>query len=95
MDHGSINNDQNSAVSSHLLSCKPFHEIVSLMNIGNSDDTLNTQSHVLEAVRNHTNVVARNDNWSQLCFLETLFYKRHSPSLNDGLKAMKTFKLFT
>ena len=94
-EHGSINNDQTSAISSHLLSCTHFHEMVSLINIGNSDDSINVQSHVLEAVRKHTNIVARNDNWVQLCFLETLFYKRNSPSLNDGLKAMKTFKLFT
>ena len=94
-EHGSINNEQNSAVSNHLLLCEPFHEMVSFMNIGNSDDSLNVQSHVLEAVRNNTNIVARNDNWLQLCFLETLFCKRFSPSLNDGLKPMKTFRLFT
>ena len=96
-EHGTYRYEQTTAVYTHLMSCQSFQDMVRFLNIGYGDETngINIPSHILEAARENTEILARNDDWVQLCFLETLFFKRMSPALNDGLKAMKAFKLFT
>ena len=39
-------------------------------------------------------LVDKNSNWTQLCFLESLYIKRLNPALNAGIKATKELNLF-
>ena len=87
-----------SAVLKHLNSCPYFNDIVSLCRLPdiltNNSCSIDKNKHIEHAIFNHTQILQQNNNWLQLCFLESLFIKRHSPSLNVGVKATKNLVLF-
>ena len=87
-----------SAIGKHLYECEHFQHIVNLYNISNFSEMepafIETQYHISSAISNNTRVIDRNNNWTQLCFLESLYIKRLNPALNVGIKATKELNLF-
>ena len=41
----------------------------------------------------NTRILDKNNNWTQLCFLESLYIKRLNPALSVGIKATKELRL--
>ena len=87
-----------STVGKHLNECEHFHHIVNLYNIsvylefGHS--FIETYYHISSAIAENTRILDKNNNWTQLCFLELLYIKRLNPALNVGIKATKKLNLF-
>jgi len=97
LEHGSYRKDQNTNVYKHLSACKYYDEITSLFALPCGDNKrvcLNTPQHLIETAIDSINILARNDDWVQLCFLESLYIKREKPALNTGCKATKELQLF-
>ena len=90
--------DHNSAMFQHLHGCKAFKFLFSLNNLpecfNNKGDVANFKSHVHQTILNNVTIIACNNNYNQLCFLESLLIKRHKPRLNYGSKAAKELVLF-
>ena len=90
--------DHNSAMFQHLHSCEAFKLLFSLNNLpgcfNNKADVANFTSHVNQSNLNNTTIIACNDNYNQLCFLESLLIKRYIPQLNYGIKTAKELVLF-
>ena len=62
------------------------------------DVTLTNQDileHIRTAVTNNVRIIGKTDNWTELCFLESLNIKWKKPSLNTGIKATKELVLFS
>ena len=97
-EHGTYRKDQTSAVYNHLSSCPSFKELLSIFMLPCDRDasmlSINIPQHILETVKNNTKIIALNDSWVQLCFLEALLIKRLLPSLNQGIKNAKDLVLF-
>ena len=55
---------------------------------------INIPQHLIECAKNSIKILARNDNYTQLSFLESLHIKRENPPLNKGIKATKELQLF-
>ena len=47
-----------------------------------------------DIIAENTHILDKNNNWTQLCFLESLYIKRLNPALNVGIKATKELNLF-
>ena len=91
--------DENSAVFKHLRNCADFQHTVDLHVlplIFSDSDKLSPciMQHVQLAVNNQTRITDRNNNWSELCFLESLHIKRWNQILNVGVKTTKDLILF-
>ena len=75
-----------------------FHFIVNLYNISVFSDldqaVIQHYYHIHAAVLQNTHIIDKNNNWSQLCCLESLYIKRRNPMLNVGIKATKELVLF-
>ena len=86
------------AIGKHLNECEHFHFIVNLCNISIFSDldqaVIQHYYHIHAAVLQNTLIIDKNNNWSQLCFLESLYIKRRNPTLNVGIKATKELVLF-
>ena len=82
----------------HLRSCEDFQYLVGLMNLPSTTKRTNIRadidSHIYEAVKEHSRVLATSDDWLTLAFLEPLIAKKQNAKLNNGEKAMKTLCLF-
>ena len=89
---------ETSAIGKHLNECEHFHFIVNLYNISVFSDLDQTviqhYYHIHAAVLQNTRIIDKNNNWSQLSFLESLYIKRRNPMLNVGIKATKELVLF-
>ena len=96
-EHGTHSKDQDTVVYKHMQSCIPYFDMISLYNVNvlRSTDSPNLTQHIYHSVRNNTGLLAQNDHWDQLCYLESLHIKRSSPTLNCGIKATKELALFT
>ena len=57
-------------------------------------DVANFTSHLHQTILNNATISAYNNNYNQLCFLESLLIKRYIPQLNYGIKASKELVLF-
>ena len=93
------NSDHNSAMFQHLHSCEAFKFLFSLNNLpgcfNNKADVANFTFHVHQSnLNNATIIIACNNNYNQLCFLESLLIKRYIPQLNYDIKAAKELALF-
>jgi len=90
--------DYNSAMFQHLHGCKAFKFLLSLNNlpecINNKADVINFKSYVHQTILNNVTIIACNNNYNQLCFLESLLIKRYKPQLTYGIKAAKELVLF-
>ena len=81
----------------YLVNCQQFLEELSILNVPISDNNIpevELHSHIMNAVHNNSKVLDYNNNWSQLCFLETFYFKTLKPKINAGLKASKELQLF-
>ena len=69
-----------SAVGKHLYECEYFHHIVKLFNISvysNLEPSfIETWYHISSAISRNTRIIDKNNNCTQLCFLESLYIKR-------------------
>ena len=83
---------KDSAIYKHLMHCHGYHHIMDLHKIDN--DLFDDMEFQLNAVRNNTRILDKANDWLKLLFMEALFIKEHNPTLNDGLKASKSLKLF-
>ena len=87
-----------SAVCKHLYEFEHFHHIVKLFNISVNSDSepsfIETWYHISSAISKNTRIIEKSNNWTQLCFLESLYIKRLNPALNAGIKATKELNLF-
>ena len=86
--------NENSAVLKHSRNCADFQHTVDLhaLPLIFSDSyklSPSIMQHVQSAVFNHTRITDRNNNWSELCILESLHIKRRNPIPNVGVKATK------
>ena len=86
--------NENSAVLKHSRNCADFQHTVDLhaLPLIFSDSyklSPSIMQHVQSAVFNHTRIIDRNNNWSELCILESLHIKRRNPIPNVGVKATK------
>ena len=55
----------------------------------------NFTSHVHQTILNNATIIACNNNYNQLCFLESLLIKRYIPQLNYGIIAAKSLYCFS
>ena len=94
-EHGS-RSDQ--PMHQHLSSCKEFKYLFGLFNLPTDLETSNSkaifESHVFEAVKQNSKVLASSDDWLTLAYLEPLLAKKEKATLNHGDKAMKSLCLF-
>ena len=77
-----------SAIFAHLNACPQF--VSSVRGIADSEVDEWLQKFVLDNIE----MLACNNNWLELCFLESYFIKILKPTLNGGLKAAKDLLLF-
>jgi len=95
---GKHSSDHYSAMFQHLHSCKAFKVLLSLNNlteyIKNKTNVVNFKSHVHQTILNNVTIIAYNNNYNQLWFLESLLIKRYKPQLNYSIKAAKELPTF-
>ena len=76
-----------SAVGKHLFECEYFHHIVNLHNISVYSELepsfIETHYHISAAISENIKIIDRNNNWTQLFYLESLYIKRLAPT-NKG-----------
>ena len=86
-----------SAVGKHLYECEHFQHLVNLFNISEYSDLasshIETYYHISSAISRNTRIIDKNNNRTQLCFLESLYF-RLNQVLNGGIKATKELSLF-
>ena len=91
-------NFRTSAVGKHLYEWEHFHHIVNLVNISvcsNSEPSfIEDWYHISSAISKNTRIIDKNNSWTQLCFLESLYIKRLNPALNADIKATKELNRF-
>ena len=82
----------------HLQSCKGCKFLFSLNNLPGcfkkKADVAFFTSHVHQTILNNATISTYNNNYNQLCFLESLLIKKYIPQLNYGIKASKELVLF-
>ena len=92
------NSDHTCAMFLHLQSCKAFKFLFSLNNLpgcfNKKADIANFTSYLHQTILNNTTIIAFDNNYNQLCFLESLLMKRYIPQLNYGIKVSKELVLF-
>ena len=49
-------------------------------------DVQGLSQHIQQAVQHNTSIVAMNNDFNELSFLEYLFIKMHKPKLNTGIR---------
>ena len=86
------------AIGKHLNECEHFHFIVNLYNVsifsGLDQAVIQRYYHIHAAVLQNTRIIDTNNNWSQLCFLESLYFNGRNPTLNVDIEATKELILF-
>ena len=82
-------NPNTSAIFAHLNACPQFISVARGIAESEIDEWLH------QFVLDNMEMLACNDNWLELCFLESYFIKMFKPTLNDGLKAAKDLVLFS
>ena len=91
-------NFRTSSVGKHLYECEHFHYIVNLFNTSvcsiSEPSFIEAWYHISSAIPSNTRVIDKNNNWIQLCFLESLYIRRLNPVLNEGIRATKELNLF-
>ena len=82
----------------HLSNCSKFHDYVQLFNLPclfNEDlPGIDYKQFIYNSVLDNAKLIDSNQNWSQLCYLESYYIKQLSPAINVGLKASKELQLF-
>ena len=90
--------DENSRVFNHLAECNFFQYTLTLHSFPCDDATLTIQDilgHIRSTVTDNMRIIGKSENWTELCFLESLNIKWKKPSLSNGIKAVKKLALFS
>ena len=51
-------------------------------------------SHIYQAVKQNSKVIARSDDWLTLAYMEPLLAKKLNATINHGERAMRSLNLF-
>ena len=51
--------------------------------------------HIRSTVTDNMRIIGKSENWTELCYLESLNIKWKKPSLNNGIKATNELALFS
>ena len=90
--------EANSAVHQHLSCCEVFKFRLALLNLHDAFENqacvVKLNHHNQQIVQHNTSIVAMNNDFTELCFLESLFIKIHKPKLNTEIRAAKELVLF-
>ena len=86
-----MKNDQ-SAIFEHLSTCTHYDHIWDLFNL--NINNVHRRKFNVNQIRDNTIVLDRCNNRNELFFKEALMIKRHCPTLNTGLIALKELQLF-
>jgi hypothetical protein len=80
----------------HLSSCSEFNYLVGLHNLPRSKGrgTASLDSHIHQAVKENSKVIARSDDWLTLAYMEPLYTKKLNATINHGERAMRSLNLF-
>ena len=91
--------DKNSPVFNHLAECNFYQYTLTLHSFPCDDDaTLTNQvilGHIRSTVTDNMRIIGKSENWTKLCFLESLNIKWKKASLNNDIKATKELALFS
>ena len=93
-EHASSSKNKNdqSEIFEHLSTFTHYDHIWDLFNLSIND--VHRRKFDVNQTRDNTIVLDRCNNWNELLFKEALMIKRHCPTLNTGLKALKELQLF-
>ena len=81
----------------HLSNCSAFNECIMLFALPDTatgTTIINKELHLRNIVINNVKILDKNNNWSQLQFLEAYYIKKLAPEINIGLKTSKELQLF-
>ena len=94
MDEHGTRSDQ--PLHQHLTNCAEFNYLVGLHNLPSSEKKgiASIDSHIYQAVKQNSNVIARSDDWLTLAYMEPLFAKKYNATINHGERAMRSLNLF-
>ena len=85
-EHGT---EANSAFHQHLSCCEAFKFQLALLNLHDAFENkacvVKLNHHNQQTVKHNTSIVAMNNDFTELCFLESLVIKIHKPKLNTGV----------
>ena len=91
--------NKNSSVFNDLAECNFYHYTLTLHSFPcDYNVTLTNQDilgHIRTPVTDNMRIIGKSENWTELCFLESLNIKWKKPSLNNGIKATKELALFS
>ena len=87
--------DKKSQVYNDLLKCEHFNYVINLHSLPPSNNSVEYLEHVKIAVYDNTKIIDNNQNWIELCFLESLYIKWKKPILHYCTKATKKLVLFS
>ena len=80
----------------HLNNCDSFNYLVGLHSLPDLDTrgNVSSDSHIYQAVKQNSKIIARSDDWLTLAYMEPLFTKKLNATINHGEKAMRSLNLF-
>ena len=80
----------------HLSNCTDFNFLVGLHNLPHLEGkpSASMESHIHQAVKQNSKVIARSDDWLTLAYMEPLFAKKLNATINHGERAMRSLNLF-
>ena len=91
--------DKNSSVFNHLAECNFYRYTLTFHNFPcDGDATLTIQDilgHIRSIVTYNMRIIGKSENWTELCFFESLNIKWKKSSLNNGIKAIKRLVPFS
>ena len=80
----------------HLSNCTYFNYLVGLHNLPSRGrkECASIESHIHQAVKQNSKVIARSDDWLTLAYMEPLHAKKLNATINHGERAMRSLNLF-
>ena len=78
----------------HLTKCAEFNYIFGLHNLPLDFGSASFDSHIYQAVKQNSKVIARSDDWLTLAYMEPLLAKKLNATINHGERAMRSLNLF-
>ena len=78
----------------HLTKCAGFNYLFGLHNLPLDFGSASFDSHIHQAVKQNSKVIARSDDWLTLAYMEPLLAKKLNATINHGERAMRSLNLF-
>ena len=86
---------KDSAICSHLLSCELFNDINKMLLFDQKPLNKKEQKvYFLNTITDNIKIIDSSEKWNILLIKEAIYIKKHSPILNNGLKASRDLYLF-